>query len=157
MMEPVSAVYITLNAAARLKESLAAVADFADEILIVDSGSSDDTLKIAREFNARVIHQEWQGFGAQKEFAVKNAKNDWVLCLDADEVLTAELALNIQKFLENPTSQAARIKCGKIPSGRRLPKPFPTLNLFSLRARKRSATPPPPLSKTAPTRIWRRP
>ena len=118
MMEPVSAVYITLNAAARLKESLAAVADFADEILIVDSGSSDDTLKIAREFGARVIHQEWQGFGAQKEFAVKNAKNDWVLCLDADEVLTVELAQNIQKFLENPTSQAARFARANVFLGR---------------------------------------
>lgn len=117
MTVPFSAVYITHNAKERLEESLTSVS-FADEILIVDSGSTDSTLTIAQKFNARVIHKEWMGFGAQKAFAVKNAQNDWVLSLDADEVLTKELAQSIQCFLENPPALAARFARANVFLGR---------------------------------------
>lgn len=91
---PLSLVLITFNAGTSLKACLASV-PFADEIVIVDSGSTDDTRDIAAAYGAKVVHQEWLGFGAQKNRAVAAANNDWVLCLDADERLTPELAQTI--------------------------------------------------------------
>jgi glycosyltransferase involved in cell wall biosynthesis len=95
---PVSAVLITLDAAASLAATLETLA-FADEIIVVDSGSSDGTPEIARRYGARVIDQAWLGFGPQKAFAVAQARNDWVLCLDADERLSPALAANIAAAL----------------------------------------------------------
>lgn len=88
--QPLSAVLITRDAAASLDECLASVA-FCDEILVVDSGSRDATLEIARARGARVIHQDWLGYGPQKQFAVEQAAHDWVFCIDADERVTPEL------------------------------------------------------------------
>ncbi len=95
---PLSAVLITLNAARQLPECLASLA-FCDEIVLVDAGSSDDTLAIAAEFGARVIHQDWLGFGPQKQFAVNQASHDWVLCLDADERVSPRLRSSIEHAL----------------------------------------------------------
>lgn len=102
-----SVVIITLNAAAVLRPCLES-ARFADEILLVDSGSSDATLELAAQFGARVLCQEWLGFGAQKQFAVTQAANDWVLCLDADERVTPELQASIQAALAAPAHGAYR-------------------------------------------------
>ena len=88
---PISLCVITRDAATQLRDCLASV-PFAAEIVVVDSGSVDDTVEIARGCGARVIARDWPGFGAQKNFAVGQAKHDWVLCLDADERLTPELA-----------------------------------------------------------------
>ena len=75
-----SAVLITHNAATQLEACLRSLT-FCDEIVIVDSGSADGTLEIAARSGARVIQSEWRGFGAQKQFAVMQARNDWVLTL----------------------------------------------------------------------------
>lgn len=91
---PLSAVLITLNAAAQLEACLASLA-FCDEIVIVDSGSTDATLDIAETYGAKVIASEWLGFGLQKQFAVAQAKHDWVLCVDADERVSERLAVSI--------------------------------------------------------------
>ena len=101
MPERLSAVIITRNAAAQLGECLESVR-FADEILVVDSGSTDATREIARRHNARVVRQDWLGYGRQKQFAVEQAANDWVLCLDADERVSAPLAHRIQEALRQP-------------------------------------------------------
>lgn len=92
---PLSLVLITCNAAARLRDVLASV-PFADEIILVDSGSTDDTAAIATTFGAQVVHQGWMGFGPQKSHAVSLARHDWVLCLDADEALSPQLANSIR-------------------------------------------------------------
>ena len=91
MPESLSVVIITRNAAARLEPCLQSCA-FASEIVIVDSGSQDATLDIARRFNARVVQQDWLGFGKQKQFAVAQANHDWVLCVDADERVSRRAA-----------------------------------------------------------------
>jgi glycosyltransferase involved in cell wall biosynthesis len=110
---PLSAVLITCNAAASLEACLASL-DFVDEIVIVDSGSQDATLEIARRFGARVIEQSWLGFGPQKRFAVTQAKHDWVLCLDADEQVTPELARNIVAAFPEPPFQVYRFaRCNR--------------------------------------------
>ncbi|MCK5359731.1 MAG: glycosyltransferase family 2 protein, partial [Gammaproteobacteria bacterium] len=95
MSTPLSAVIITHNAAAQLADCLNSLS-FIDEIIILDSGSDDGTKDIADLFNARFLYQEWLGYGPQKQKAVELASNDWVLCLDADEQVSDELAASIQ-------------------------------------------------------------
>ena len=102
---PISAVLITQDAASHLPECLATVA-FCDEILIVDSGSTDGTPELAERLGARVIRSHWRGFGPQKRFAVSQASNDWVLCVDADERVTPELRSAIELALDCPTAPA---------------------------------------------------
>jgi len=96
---------ITLNEERRIGKCIKS-ASFADEIVVVDSGSRDRTVEIAEQAGARVIHQEWLGYGRQKQFAVEQAINEWVLCLDADEWLSLELSRSIQNVLEHPEFNA---------------------------------------------------
>ena len=98
---PLSAVIITCDAATVLPACLASL-DFVDEIVVVDSGSRDHTLDIARASHAKVVEQPWLGYGRQKQFAVQQASHDWVLCLDADERVSAVLRASIGKVLVNP-------------------------------------------------------
>lgn len=101
-----SVILITRNEAARLSECLASVT-FADEIVIVDHGSSDGTPALARALGARVIETEdWPGFGPQKNRALAQARGDWVLSIDADERLTPELAESIRGALIQPQHDA---------------------------------------------------
>ena len=128
--EPLSVVLITLDAASHLEACLLSAA-FADEILIVDSGSMDDTTALAEKYGARVIRQEWLGFGPQKQFAVAQAAHDWVLCLDADERVTAELRASIEAALIAPAFGAYRFaRCNRF-LGRYLRhgEGYPDLNL----------------------------
>ena len=98
---PLSVAIITRNAASQLDGCLASVA-FADEIVVVDSGSTDGTVELAARRGARVIAKEWLGFGPQKQFAVASARYDWVLCLDADESLSDALRVSILDELKAP-------------------------------------------------------
>jgi hypothetical protein len=86
-----SVAIITLNEADRIPGLLASVGA-ADEIVVVDSGSSDDTVKMCQAAGARVIHHPWVGYPAQKQLAMESAQGEWILNLDADEVLTKESA-----------------------------------------------------------------
>lgn len=108
MAHKLSAVIITRDAAQQLENCLQS-ARFADEIVVVDSGSKDATVEIAHRHGARVIHQEWLGFGRQKQFAVAQAEHDWVLCLDADERVSGELRESIMQALKQPRYQAYRM------------------------------------------------
>jgi glycosyltransferase involved in cell wall biosynthesis len=103
---PLSLVIITRDAAHELADCLASAA-FAAETIVVDSGSNDDTAAIAARAGARVIEHAWEGFGPQKNFAVGEAKHDWVLCLDADERVTPELAASITALFAQGTPAAA--------------------------------------------------
>ena len=105
---PLSAVLIARNAAVVLAPCLESLA-FADEIVVVDSGSSDGTAEIARRYGARLVQKEWLGFGRQKQYAVDQARHDWVLCLDADETVSPQLAASIQAALAAPVSPVYRM------------------------------------------------
>lgn len=105
---PLSAVLITRNAANVLDTCLESLA-FVDEIVVVDSSSSDGTIQIAARRGARVVQKEWLGFGRQKQFAVEQAAHDWVLCLDADECVSPELARSIASAVVAPVSPVYRM------------------------------------------------
>ncbi|MCH2219271.1 MAG: glycosyltransferase family 2 protein [Dechloromonas sp.] len=105
--QPLSVAIITLNAASQLEDCLKSVR-FADDIVVVDSGSTDDTQALAMRYGARVIDQPWLGFGPQKQFAVESAKYDWVLCLDADERVSPDLQESIEHALQEPFARAFR-------------------------------------------------
>jgi glycosyltransferase involved in cell wall biosynthesis len=107
-LNPLSAVLITRNAAAVLEPCLDSLA-FADEIVVVDSASTDATADLAARKGARVVQKEWLGFGRQKQFAVEQARHDWVLCVDADERVSPQLAASIKAALAAPTSPVYRM------------------------------------------------
>ncbi len=96
-MEPISATLITLNEEENIREALESLR-WTDEIVIVDSGSSDGTLDICRQFTDRIFHRDWTGFVDQKNFAVERAGHNWILSLDADERPTPELREEIQRL-----------------------------------------------------------
>ena len=105
---PLSVVLITFNEAAKIADAITS-ARFADEVLVIDSGSTDDTAAIAQRLGARVVQREWHGFGNQKQFAVDSARHDWVCVLDSDERIPAELQNEIRRALRQPVFQAYRI------------------------------------------------
>ncbi len=98
MVERISVTILTKNSERYLARCLDALAEF-DEILIVDNGSSDATLEIAARYhNVRVVEHEFTGFGPLKNFAVKEAKNDWIFSVDSDEVATPKLIDSIKEL-----------------------------------------------------------
>ncbi|HET8702604.1 glycosyltransferase family 2 protein [Castellaniella sp.] len=104
-----SVIIITKNEAAHIGECLDSVA-FADEIVVLDSGSTDETCSIARARGARVeVSPDWPGFGRQKNRVLDLATGDWVLSIDADERVTPELARAIRQAVESPGADAYRI------------------------------------------------
>jgi len=96
-----SVAIITLNEEQNIGRTLASVA-WADEIVVVDSGSTDRTVAICREYTDKVVHQDWLGFARQKNLAISRTTGDWVLSLDADEPVEPELADEIRGILTSP-------------------------------------------------------
>lgn len=107
-MSPLTLVLITRNAANLLPGCIASAQGLAAEVVVVDSGSDDATVAVARSLGARVEHADFRGFGPQKQLAVSLASHDWVLCLDADERLTPALLLSMQEALAAPQAPAYR-------------------------------------------------
>lgn len=103
---PLSLVVITRDAANEIAACIAS-AGFAGEALVVDSGSRDHTADVAAAAGARVVEHPWEGFGPQKRFAVAQARNDWVLCVDADERISPELAVSIAALFARGAPAAA--------------------------------------------------
>lgn len=102
----ISVTIITFNEAENIRAACESVG-FADEIVVVDSGSTDSTREIAAECGAQVLVQEWLGFAAQKQFAATSANNNWILSLDADERISEELAGEIIRLKELPEEKLA--------------------------------------------------
>lgn len=104
-MNKISAVILCLNEEAMIEDALKSV-QFADEILVVDSFSTDRTLEIARKYTSRVLQNKFEGYAAQKNWAHERAAHDWVINVDADERVTPELAREIRELLQNPQHNA---------------------------------------------------
>ena len=96
-----SVVIITLNEEQKIRDCLESV-KWADEIIVVDCFSQDNTVRIAEEYTDKVYKREFTGFGEQKNFALSKATGDWVLSIDADERVTPKLWEEIKKILAEP-------------------------------------------------------
>ena len=150
-MPMLSVAIVTLNEERNLPRTLASVS-FANEIVVIDSGSTDRTVEIAESFGAKVIVREWPGFAAQKNFAILQCSGDWVLSLDADEELTPELCRQLSYLLPtNPPFDAFLLKRRNLFLGRWIRHggyyPDPKLRLFRRSAANFSL---PPLFEDRP-------
>jgi len=96
MQSPISIFIICKNEERIIERCLSQANKLASELIIVDSGSTDRTLEIAAKYTKQIYQQEWLGYGKQKNFALSKCSNEWVLSLDADEILTDELIIEIQ-------------------------------------------------------------
>lgn len=105
MKLPLSLVIITLNEERNIERCIRSV-PFASEVLIVDSGSQDQTKSIAERLSAKVLHRPWTGYGPQKKYATEQAQFDWILSLDADETLSPELAEELLQSFSNLDPQS---------------------------------------------------
>jgi glycosyltransferase involved in cell wall biosynthesis len=123
-IEKLSLYIITQNEERRLPLVLESVRDLVDEIVIVDSGSTDGTESIALRYGARFLRHEWESVGHQVKWAEEQCAHRWVLRLDADEVLSRELALEIKSVRENGESDAYYVKIAEMTVGRIRPNPL---------------------------------
>ncbi len=105
-----SVTIITLNEADRIELCLQSVKDLADEIIVLDSGSTDGTLDIVRRYTDKIFQTDWPGFGPQKQRALEKAQYDWVLAIDADEALDAELQQSVRQLLSEPRGNKVAVK-----------------------------------------------
>jgi glycosyltransferase involved in cell wall biosynthesis len=134
MRQTISVAIIALNEEANLPRTLASVG-FADQIIVMDSNSTDRTVEIAESFHATVVQQPWLGFAAQKNAAIALCTGDWILSLDADEELSPELQTQIHTFIRtNPRVDAYYLKRRNLFLGRWMKHggfyPDPKLRLF---------------------------
>ncbi len=116
-MDKLSVIIITKNEADNITHCLTSLA-FADEIIILDSGSSDNTIEICQRFTDKIFSTDWPGFGPQKNRALDKASYDWVLSIDADEMVSPELAREIKTLLAAPDKNGYHIQrisryCGR--------------------------------------------
>jgi glycosyltransferase involved in cell wall biosynthesis len=121
-MNKLTAVIITYNEAANIEKCLQSVKEIVDEIIVVDSYSTDNTKEICNRFgNVTFIEHPFENFGRQKQFAIEQSNNDWVISLDADEQLSLELAEEIKQVMEGtPAHMAYYIRRSTLYQGRML-------------------------------------
>lgn len=105
----ISAAIITNNEEANIERCLKSLF-WVDEIVVVDSFSTDKTIDICRKYNCKIFQTEWKGFGITKKFAVDNASHDWILSIDSDEVVTDELKNKIEDILSKPEFNGYKIR-----------------------------------------------
>jgi len=144
---PVSVFLIAQDEADRIGEALDSVREWADEVIVVDSGSSDATLQVAREHGARTLYHEWDGYGKQKRFGEEQCRNPWIFNLDADERVTPELAGEIAALFEkgDPAKAGYRVRIVDIYPHETKPRPLAShhiqIRLYDKRQGRFSASP----------------
>jgi len=123
---PLSIFIIAQNEADRIGRTIEAVRGLSDDIVLVDSGSTDGTQALAEAHGARVIFNVWPGYGQQKRFAEEQCRHDWLLNLDADEVVPSDLAAEIAALFANgvPPADAYKLRIAEIFPGEGAPHRF---------------------------------
>lgn len=124
MPTSLSVAIITLNEEKNLSRTLTAIKEIANEIIIVDSGSTDKTLSIAENFGAKIFQQTWLGYSEQKNFALQQCSKDYVLSLDSDEVPDTHLIAAIKNTLNNPAAAGYLIHRQAVYMGKTLKHAF---------------------------------
>ena len=120
---PLSCCIIARNEADRIGDCIRAVAGLVAEVVVVDSGSTDDTVAVAQGLGARVIHHDWPGYGPQKRYSEDCAACDWILNLDADEVITPDLRKEIKALMSGtPPLNAYRFRIRNVYPGQKEPR-----------------------------------
>jgi glycosyltransferase involved in cell wall biosynthesis len=105
---PLSAFIIAKNEADRIPAAIKSVVGWVDEVIVIDSGSEDETVAVAESLGARVVFNEWPGYGLQKRFGEDQCRNDWLLNLDADEEITSALAAEIKAKFDDQSYHGFR-------------------------------------------------
>lgn len=103
-MKKITAIIPTLNEEIHIEAAIQSV-DFADEIIVIDSFSTDKTVELAEKYNVKIIKREFDDFSSQKNFAISQASHDWIYILDADERVTPEVRKEILNAVENPNEK----------------------------------------------------
>jgi len=98
----ISGIVITYNEERKISGCLESLFKFCNEVIVVDSGSTDDTTKICESFGAKVAYKKWNGFGEQKNYALSLVSNEWVISIDADEIIPEDLADEIVNIIKSP-------------------------------------------------------
>jgi glycosyltransferase involved in cell wall biosynthesis len=111
-MDLLTVIVITHNEELNISDCLDSV-KWADEIIVVDSNSSDNTTGLAKQYTTKVFTKEWKGYSEAKNFAIDQATNNWILSLDADERVTPELSKEINLILRNPESEYKAYEVGR--------------------------------------------
>ena len=107
MKLPISVFIVAKNEEKHIEKTFKSV-QFADEIVLVDSGSTDNTLKIAEQYEAKIFHHEWLGYAKQKQYAMSLCSNDWVLNLDGDEEIPTDMIPAFKKIIDENTVDSVR-------------------------------------------------
>ncbi|MGO4404201.1 glycosyltransferase family 2 protein [Bosea sp. RAF48] len=125
-MPPLSIFIIALNEVDRIGRTIEAARALSDDIVLVDSGSTDGTQALAESLGARVIFNPWPGYGQQKRFAEEQCRHDWLLNVDADEVLPPDLVAEIAALFASgpPPADAYKIRIAEIFPGEKAPHRF---------------------------------
>lgn len=125
-MPPLSIFIIARDEADRIARTIEAVRGLSDDILVVDSGSTDGTQEVAARLGARVVHNPWPGYGEQKRFAEELCRYPWMLNIDADEVVPPDLAAEIASLFagQGPNADAYRIRIAELFPGESAPHRF---------------------------------
>jgi len=144
---PISIFVIAKNEADRLPRTLNAVRALTNDLIVIDSGSTDGTQALAEAAGARLLHRDWEGYGPQKRFAEDQCRHNWVLNLDADEWVPPELAAEIAALFANgePAAEAYEIRIAEVFPGEAAPHPFayalPPVRLYRRDKGRYSASP----------------
>ena len=110
----ISVAIITFNEDKILERTLESVKDLADEIVIVDSGSTDETENIAKKYGAKFYHELWKGYGPQRNLAIEKCKGKWILNIDADEENSKELKEKINEIIADEKSTKEVFKINRV-------------------------------------------
>ena len=148
MKLPISIFIITRNEEARIGRTIEAVRDWVAEVIVVDSGSTDETVAIAKALGAKTFHRDWTGYGPQKRFAEDQCSQDWWFNIDADEVVTPPLREELQSlFLKGePSPCAFKVRIPYVYPGNEKPRPY------RLRLQRRTPVSPDCRSISRPSR-----
>jgi len=132
---------VACNEADRIERTLRSLSGLVDEIVVVDSGSSDETVALAERYHARVVPHDWSGFGPQKRFAEDQSSNDWILNLDGDEWLSDKLRAELAALLAKPQppTRCFRFRVRIVYPRREAPAPFAHYHKY-VRLYNRTAT-----------------